>query len=84
MKVVSGNHSFIVTPKLFLMAISIAIGASAGRWNPTCYVVEQGGSRIPCMIIGWSGYDHAEYITDIAFPIGEMLELLDSQLPRLA
>lgn len=81
MRVVSGVHSFVVTPELFMMAISIAIGASAGRHEPTCSVVEQGGSKIPCLVVHWNDPDKLGF--GIAFPIGEMLELLGQPLSRL-
>ena len=78
------KHSYQVTPELFMFALAIVTGAAAGRENVSCYVVEQGGSSIPCVIFDWFETNHfGNKIpgTSIAFPVGEMLRFLDLPLP---
>jgi len=70
------RHSYEVTSELFTLALAIASGAAAGRTGAHCYVVEQGGSSIPCMIVEWGGETEA-----VAFPVGEMLRFLGLPLP---
>ncbi len=83
-RVLSGlKHSYDPTPELFTMALAIAAGASAGRNEATCYIQEQGGAEIPCLIVEW--FDVALWHSQrnaVAFPIGEMLDFLGLPLPR--
>lgn len=75
------THTYEITPQLYMLALATATGASTGRHEADCFVVEQGGASIPCLVVTWEELygDETEWQC-VAFPIGEMLAFLG--LPR--
>lgn len=73
------RHSYEVTPELYMLALATATEQSAGKENAVCFVQEQGGARIPCVVVMW---DHDRILDgSVAFLVGEMLLFLNLPLP---
>jgi len=79
--IVSGmKHSYEVTQELYMLALATATGAAAGKENAVCFVQEQGGACIPCVVVMW---DHNRVLDGgVAFLVGEMLSFLNLPLPH--
>ena len=78
------RHSYKITSELYAQALAIATGAAAGWEDVSCYVTEQGGAQIPCMIVERFevNYFGNKILHAVAFPIGEMLCVLSLPFPR--
>lgn len=68
-------HKYTVTSRVYDMALVWAAGASAGR-DATACVREQGGAKIPCVIVEWEGE------LSVALPVSDLLSFLGLPLPR--
>lgn len=67
-------HTYTVNTQLYALALVWAEGAASGINGATVRVVEQGGARIPCVLVESPGFS-------VAFPVGELLRFLRMPLP---